>query len=80
MLRWFFRRLPEAIDAEYTETTVDEHEARLEEAAEARRAAEEQLNETRALGPQIRALVRIDRQLRSENHFAEIVYNAFRGI
>lgn len=72
--------MPKAIDAECTETPVDEYDARLEEATEARRAAEEQLDEVRALGPQIRALVRIDRQLRNENHFAEMVYNAFRGI
>lgn len=60
------------------ESVVEED--RLQEAQAAREHAEQQLAEAKALAPQIRALVRADRQMRQRNHFAEIVYDAFRGV
>lgn len=52
----------------------------MQAARDARRASEEKLQEVKRLEPEIHRLVANDRQLRRRNGFADIVYDAFRGV
>lgn len=74
MFRWLRRHH----DIDLPEPHVDE--ARMQAARDARRASEEKLQEVKRLEPEIHRLVANDRQLRRRNGFADIVYDAFRGV